>query len=40
MRGEERRQRPMLMVLNVEQRIAKDHPLLIVRLSRRPIPPL
>src|SRR5579885_284256 len=27
MRGEERRQRPMLMVLNVEQRIAKDHPL-------------
>src|SRR5215468_1328237 len=25
MRGEERRQRPMLMVLNVEQRIAKDH---------------
>ena len=27
MRGEERRQRPMLMVLNVEQRIAKEHPL-------------
>jgi transposase len=27
MRGEERRQRPMLMVFNVEQRIAKDHPL-------------
>jgi len=26
MRGEERRQRPMLMVLNVEQRIAKEHP--------------
>ena len=27
MRGEERRQRPMLMVLKVEQRIARDHPL-------------
>lgn len=27
MRGEERRQRPMLMVLNVEERIAKEHPL-------------
>jgi transposase len=27
MRGEERRQRPRLMVLNVEQRMAKGHPL-------------
>jgi transposase len=27
MRGEEQRQRPMLMVVNVEQRIARDHPL-------------
>ena len=27
MRGEERRQRPMLMVLNVEERVAKEHPL-------------
>jgi len=27
MRGEERRQRPMLMVVNVEQRIGKDHAL-------------
>src|SRR5438445_5235071 len=27
MRGEERQQRSMLMVLNLEQRVAKDHPL-------------
>jgi len=27
MRGEERRQRPILMVLNMEERIAKEHPL-------------
>jgi transposase len=27
MRGEERRQRPMLMALNVDQRIANEHPL-------------
>jgi transposase len=27
MRGEERRQRSMLMVMNVEERVAKDHPL-------------
>jgi hypothetical protein len=27
MRGEEQRQGPMLMVVNVEQRIARDYPL-------------
>ena len=27
MRGEERQQRSMLMVLNLEQRVPKDHPL-------------
>src|SRR5258708_14443148 len=27
MRGEERQQRSMLMVLNLEQRVAKEHPL-------------
>lgn len=27
MRGEERRQRSMLMVKNMEQRVAKEHPL-------------
>src|SRR5260370_15936153 len=27
MRGEERQQRSMLMVLNMEQRVAKEHPL-------------
>ncbi len=27
MRGEERRQRPMLMVVNAEQRVPKEHPL-------------
>jgi hypothetical protein len=27
MRGEERRQRTMLMVVNLEERISKEHPL-------------
>lgn len=31
MRGEERQRRPILMVLNLEQRIAKEHPLRRIR---------